>query len=63
MIGPLYPKYLKKIAHAKPLDAKITRNNALTICEKELIIYPISFLIHDNTEAIRIQYLYLILVK
>jgi len=50
---PLNPKYLKNIAQAKPLDAKITRNNALTIWKKEPIIYPITFLIHENIEAIR----------
>ncbi len=53
MIVPLYPKYLKNIAHIKPLDAKITRNNALTIWKKESFKYTISFLIHENTEAIR----------
>ncbi len=53
MIVPLNPKYLKNIAQTKPLDNKITRNNALTIWKKEPMIYPISFLIHENIEAIK----------
>ncbi len=60
MIVPLYPKYRKKIAHPNPLEAKPTSNNALIICDKDPNIYPISFLIHENTEAIRIYHFFLI---